>query len=1183
VCTDSWQFVVPLPCCPPERAVSAPGPDILGARVFTRGGPVEVVLESNGAAYLNQLFLFEPGPERFLASNRDVGRVVQLGSFPAGTELVFGIKVVDTGYTYKIGPAARNPDGIEHAFVQVDPDANTARVRFEDLFGGGDRSFTDTVFTFRGAFDARTFPLSVDPAISSPSVGSTATLTAELLDRATTAPVSGVSLRAAISGPNNAAVVTCVGGCLTNTLGKVVFRYQGGLAGEDRVLIFADLNGNGILNGGEPQTNAFVRWTRRDSNVVVALGDSYQSGEGAGYRLADRNSYLTRGYESGLNYPQLVGPQDQTLTGNLTRELFGSRPAAGYEAESCHRALQNYVKLDAGQLDAAKPLVLIDRTCSGATISNRSDAKPTAKPPIIGPLGGPVDPRSQLSQILRRLESSGLTPEDVDYVTVGMGGNDAKFGGIVGACVAPTLIREALRNVPNAPGEAKALAALATCGRIDGYLVKSADAIKQLQKTEEWAQSVLLTTFPNAKIYQLNYPGILPEKRNAPEYCAGVSKADIDYANKKLPQISKAIARSIHVNASKFDDRIKLVDVSTVFGINPLCPPNASDELANGFRQDKLQAAIGTLLNDQTFQPLLDKLIAAYKAERDCLKFIIGPAFGLCDSQKLADDLAASWRNVRNYMDPEGDPDDPQLKPADRLVASMAAYTSPNDSDFMLFDRSRGFFHPNDQGFRTDACALLAVHQNLPSTAGCTFVSRPAALATVNGAVVSRTPTSIAARSTVTYSASGFAPGSTVKVVVRSNPIQLATHDADANGSITGSVVLPDLEPGLHSLELDGTTESGNQIVQGTQLKILGAPRMGQTYTDYVCCFLPADDSVEATDDSVEIRVNGTLFSTEIPDADGGVTFSVPIVTDPTTVELRLNGVSPGRTVTYQNLTGCRLCVQTPTARAMALRGNAAVVVNGGISIASTNETSIRLTGSTSLTATGPAGSIVSAGPTSASGAAQISPAATRGSLPNAQATLTSLPVLTPTANCTFEPNRAQCTTPVPGAVLIPGSYRLPVGNYGTVSLVGSVQLQLDGGSIVSLNAGAASRVQLQPGTLQLEQLNLTGTAAFDGTDAYIRLGCLTPTCAGGSINIGGSSSFSLDYSAVPKNAGFAAETANQNTVALSGSATLSIAANVVAPSTTFNLSGSATVRATGREIVIGSIDAAGTSVLNVT
>lgn len=211
------------------------------------------------------------------------------------------------------------------------------------------------------------------------------------------------------------------------------------------------------------------------------------------------------------------------------------------------------------------------------------------------------------------------------------------------------------------------------------------------------------------------------------------------------------------------------------------------------------------------------------------------------------------------------------------------------------------------------------------------------------------------------------------------------------------------------------------------------------------------------------------------------------------------------------------------------------------------------------------------------------SPAATRGSLPNAQATLTSLPVLTPTANCTFEPTRAQCTTPVPGAVLIPGSYRLPVGNYGTVSLVGSVTLQLDGGSIVSLNAGAASRVQLQPGTLQLEQLNLTGTAAFAGTDAYIRLGCLTPTCAGGSINIGGSSSFSLDYSAVPKNAGFAAATASQNTVSLSGSATLSIAANVVAPSTTFTLSGSATVRATGREIVIGSIDAAGTSVLNVT
>jgi hypothetical protein len=48
--------------------------------------------------------LAEPGPPRRLATNHHVGTVVQLGTFPAGVELIFGIKVLDTGDTFKMGP-----------------------------------------------------------------------------------------------------------------------------------------------------------------------------------------------------------------------------------------------------------------------------------------------------------------------------------------------------------------------------------------------------------------------------------------------------------------------------------------------------------------------------------------------------------------------------------------------------------------------------------------------------------------------------------------------------------------------------------------------------------------------------------------------------------------------------------------------------------------------------------------------------------------------------------------------------------------------------------------------------------------------------------------------------------------------------------------------------------------------
>jgi hypothetical protein len=58
--------------------------------------------------------LAEAGSPRRLATNRDVGTVVQLGIFPAGVELIFGIKVLNTGDTFKMGPGragASEPDG----------------------------------------------------------------------------------------------------------------------------------------------------------------------------------------------------------------------------------------------------------------------------------------------------------------------------------------------------------------------------------------------------------------------------------------------------------------------------------------------------------------------------------------------------------------------------------------------------------------------------------------------------------------------------------------------------------------------------------------------------------------------------------------------------------------------------------------------------------------------------------------------------------------------------------------------------------------------------------------------------------------------------------------------------------------------------------------------------------------
>jgi VCBS repeat-containing protein len=97
----------------------------------------------------SELRLCSPGPERFIATNRDVGTVVDLGSFPAGTELIFCIFNRNRGERFLMGPASRNPDNIEHAVVdQVSP--GVAIVGFEDVFGGFDRDYNDNRFKFTG-------------------------------------------------------------------------------------------------------------------------------------------------------------------------------------------------------------------------------------------------------------------------------------------------------------------------------------------------------------------------------------------------------------------------------------------------------------------------------------------------------------------------------------------------------------------------------------------------------------------------------------------------------------------------------------------------------------------------------------------------------------------------------------------------------------------------------------------------------------------------------------------------------------------------------------------------------------------------------------------------------------------------------------------------------------------------
>jgi hypothetical protein len=186
-----------------------------GAQLFATGGPIEIEVTPSEALFTSELWLFAPGSARFLASNKEPGKIVQVGIFPPDTELVFGIRVLDTGSEFRTGPGERNVDGALHGFVErLGP--GRLSVGFEDRpqaqWGPDDPDYNDATFEFRGAVTARSLnrsPVVVDDKLIA------------LEDNPMTVPSSALLVND--SDPdNNSLVVTSVSATAT-TRGTVAF------------------------------------------------------------------------------------------------------------------------------------------------------------------------------------------------------------------------------------------------------------------------------------------------------------------------------------------------------------------------------------------------------------------------------------------------------------------------------------------------------------------------------------------------------------------------------------------------------------------------------------------------------------------------------------------------------------------------------------------------------------------------------------------------------------------------------------------------------------------------------------------------------------------------------------------------------------------------------------------------
>ena len=169
--------VTALAIAVPAKALALP---IEGAPIIVASDG-EVVAQYLGTTTTanSDLYLVSPAgayvPVIFNNYDSPIGLLVDLGSFTAGTELIFKLHVNTTLNDFYSGDPSRNPDGKAHARVDDALSPIQTLVEFEEQFGApeGSQGFNDLKFAFSNV--RSTLPQLPSP-IGVPDGGSTMAL-----------------------------------------------------------------------------------------------------------------------------------------------------------------------------------------------------------------------------------------------------------------------------------------------------------------------------------------------------------------------------------------------------------------------------------------------------------------------------------------------------------------------------------------------------------------------------------------------------------------------------------------------------------------------------------------------------------------------------------------------------------------------------------------------------------------------------------------------------------------------------------------------------------------------------------------------------------------------------------------------------------------------------------------------
>jgi hypothetical protein len=285
---------------------------------------------------------------------------------------------------------------------------------------------------------------------------------------------------------------------------------------------------------------AIVPLAAKPTDFVVALGDSYSSGEGASapngsnyYRSSDNNGFAT----SGIGKSPFQNACHRSTEAWSRKAKLASQPSASIGARS-----------DAGDVTMDYHLL----ACSSAEVRN---VLPYNTVPVGQPI--PKDNRGRAGNNTQYGEVSqldrGFLDSNTTLVTLSIGGNDMGFANIIKECIG----LNAFCTNNTIAGDPQPLGVM-TPLRIDTDV--RLGVITTLQQIHQKA--------PNAEIVLMGYPKIFESSG----VCVAIAEAMLPWLNGVSDQLNAALADA----ALQAGPHVRWVDPSAAFAGRNLCTQNSA-------------------------------------------------------------------------------------------------------------------------------------------------------------------------------------------------------------------------------------------------------------------------------------------------------------------------------------------------------------------------------------------------------------------------------------------------------------------------------------------------------------------------------------------------------------------------------------------------------------------------------